>query len=159
MHASPHPDVLDMFDQYRGRLTAAAAGGKPSVRSDEGPGPSPYLSVTVRGTARAQGSALDKELARIRAARASSDAASESTLVADVAERLGLPRDASEQDVLTALEVLDTKPASARSGRPQKSAEDSMFDRVFGRAANAPAPAPAPIALTDDEAFKRVFGR
>ncbi|PPF97309.1 hypothetical protein C5C05_05430 [Clavibacter michiganensis] len=70
--------------------------------------------------------------------------------------RLGVPKNATPTEVVA---ELDVKLAAASGRRQQKSAEDNAFDRVFGRADTAPAPTPAPLALTDDEAFKRVFGR
>ncbi len=110
-------------------------------RPEEDPGPSPYMSVVEHGAPRASAAASPSK---------------SRTLFNAVRSRLGMTDTATPNEVVA---ELDTKLAAASGRRQQKSAEDNAFDRVFGRSATAATLIPAPIAVTDDEAFKRVVGR
>ncbi len=70
----------------------------------------------------------------------------------DFTDRLGLPEDASNDEVLAAIDAVKARNA-ATAAVPASSPEDAVYDRVFGEAPQAPVP-----TAEETNLFGRLFG-
>ncbi|MEV8272685.1 hypothetical protein [Microbacterium sp. NPDC077184] len=73
----------------------------------------------------------------------------------DFTDRLGLPANASNDEVLAAVDARLTKASPTPAASPARSYEDELWDRINGRGEPA---APQPVDMSDDALWGRVFG-